>query len=145
MAGNDGIAGHAVFVKPKGSVDDFQIRCAHRHMSDANQGFAGFDVRDAQLFQGRLLGACEECSAGNFIGCPERTELGILRRNGAYAEYVAVPARFVHKLPKTMDLRKAALCEPLAVVLKGMRRLKPSLGSNPRQCLVIGAGPLGRL
>ena len=93
-------------------------------------------------------GSCAECRAGNFIGCDERTELGVFRRNGAYADFVTVPARFVHKLDGGADLRKAALCEPLAVVLKGMRRLMPALGAAPgteRRSAVIGAGCIGHI
>ncbi len=97
-------------------------------------------------------GACAECRSGNFIGCAERTELGVFRRDGAYANYVVVPARFVHKVPGDMDLRRAALAEPAAVVLKGLRRLEPALaamgngvGNGKLRCAVIGAGPLGRL
>ncbi len=90
-------------------------------------------------------GVCKHCRAGNFIGCDDRTELGVFRRNGAYADYVAVPSRFVHKLPPGDDLRRAALCEPLAVVLKGMRRLPPSINGGRQRCAVLGAGPLGHL
>lgn len=93
-------------------------------------------------------GVCDECRAGNFIGCAERTELGVFRRNGAYARFLVVPARFVHKLPGELDPRKAALTEPTAVILKGLRRLEPTLdranGARPR-CGVVGAGPLGHL
>lgn len=93
-------------------------------------------------------GVCTECQAGNFIGCAERTEMGVLRRNGAYADFVTVPARFVHKLEAGADLRQAALCEPLAVVLKGLRRLMPALEAQPgteRRFAVIGAGCIGHI
>lgn len=92
-------------------------------------------------------GTCKECLADNAIGCAERTELGVLRRNGAYAEFLVVPGRFVHRIPDGIDLRKAVLAEPLAVVLKGLRRLSPILAARPggRRCLVIGAGPIGHM
>lgn len=91
-------------------------------------------------------GTCARCRAGNFIGCEERTELGVFRRDGAYAQFVVVPARFVHALPASLDLRKAALVEPLAVILKGLRRLGPALEeTNGGPCGVVGAGPLGHM
>lgn len=92
-------------------------------------------------------GACDACKAGNFIGCPDRAELGVLGRNGAYARYVVVPAPFVHKLPADADLRKAALVEPIAVTLKGWRRLAPMLSAELSQhrAAVVGAGPLGHI
>ena len=60
---------------------------------------------------------------------------------------VVVPGRFVHRLPKDFDLRKASLCEPMAVVLKGIRRLERTLqsASDSQRCAVVGAGPLGNL
>jgi 2-desacetyl-2-hydroxyethyl bacteriochlorophyllide A dehydrogenase len=93
-------------------------------------------------------GTCAECRAGNFIGCAERTELGVFRRNGAYADFVTVPARFVHRLEPGTDMRQAALCEPLAVVLKGMRRLMPALAAAPggdKRAAVTGAGCIGHI
>ncbi|ARJ66532.1 hypothetical protein WV31_13065 [Magnetospirillum sp. ME-1] len=94
-------------------------------------------------------GICPECLAGNFIGCAERTEVGVFRRDGAYAHFVVVPARFVHKLEPGTDLAAAALAEPLAVVLKGLRRLAgvarlDDAARRPR-CGVVGAGPIGHI
>lgn len=92
-------------------------------------------------------GTCPECKRDNWIACQSRTELGVIGRNGGYSEFVVVPGRFVHRLPADFDLRKASLCEPLAVVLKGLRRLERILQSvsDQKHCAVIGAGPLGNL
>lgn len=92
-------------------------------------------------------GTCPECKRDNWIACQSRTELGVIGRNGGYAEFAVVPGRFVHRLPPDFDLRKASLCEPLAVVLKGLRRLARALpvASDPKRCAVVGAGPLGNL
>ena len=68
-------------------------------------------------------GICPECLKANWIGCPERSEMGVTGRNGGYAQYMVVPGRFVHRLPPGMDLRRAALCQPLATILKGLHRL----------------------
>ena len=92
-------------------------------------------------------GTCAECKRQNWIACQSRTELGVIGHNGGYAEFVVVPGRFVHRLPGDFDLRKATLCEPMAVVLKGLRRLErtwPS-ASDRKRCAVVGAGPLGNL
>jgi len=92
-------------------------------------------------------GSCSECRKENFIGCQKRTELGVIGRNGGYSEFVVVPGRFVHRLPLDFDLRKACLCEPLAVVLKGIKRLERTwqANSSDKRCAVVGAGPLGQL
>ncbi len=92
-------------------------------------------------------GVCAECAHGNHIGCPDRTEIGVFGRSGGYAEHAVAPARFVQKLAPGTDMRQAALIEPLAVNLKGLRRLfggRPN-GGSPGRCAVVGAGPLGHL
>jgi 2-desacetyl-2-hydroxyethyl bacteriochlorophyllide A dehydrogenase len=94
-------------------------------------------------------GKCEACRRENFLGCAQRTELGVIGRNGGYAEYVIVPGKFVHRLPPEIDLVAACLCEPLAVALKGIKRLRRTWRQKERKdaktCAVVGAGPLGHL
>jgi len=94
-------------------------------------------------------GECEECLHENFLGCEKRTELGVIGRNGGYSEYVMVPGKFVHRLPPELDMISACLCEPLAVALKGMKRLRRTWRrrekKDSKQCAVVGAGPLGHL
>ena len=91
-------------------------------------------------------GECDSCHQGNAIGCASRTEVGVIGRNGGYAEYMITPARFVHRLPASISLMQAILCEPLAVVLKGLRRLGTAMrGQKAARCAVIGAGPIGHL
>ncbi len=91
-------------------------------------------------------GECAVCRAGDTVQCPERQEVGVIGHHGGYADYLIVPARCVHRLPDQVSLKAAALCEPLAVVLKGLRRLESAWGpSGPKSCAVIGAGPIGHL
>jgi len=55
-------------------------------------------------------------------------------------------ARYVHRVPEGVTLAQAALAEPLAVVLKGLRRLGSlPQGDRPRRCAVIGVGTIGHL
>ncbi len=92
-------------------------------------------------------GVCEACRRENEIACPQRRELGVIGRNGGYAEYVVVPGRYAHILPPGFDMAKACLCEPLAVALKGLKRLRRTWRDRktPRKCAVVGAGALGHL
>lgn len=108
----------------------------------------GFRPGDAVVVECiQSCGACDRCLAGNGLACGARAELGVIGRNGGYSDYVAAPARFAHLIPAGLDMRKAALCEPTAVVLKGLRRVEWALavdGKRPR-CAVVGAGPIGHL
>lgn len=91
-------------------------------------------------------GRCDACARENWIGCSSRREVGVIGQNGAYSEYLVLPGRFVHKLPPGTDLRHAALCEPTAVVVKGLRRLdRARRRQRPEKCAVVGAGPIGHL
>ena len=61
---------------------------------------------------------------------------------GAAAEYVAVPAANVYRLPAGFDGQTAAMIEPLACAVHGLRRLGPVFGDS---VLLTGAGTMGLL
>jgi len=90
-------------------------------------------------------GTCAECKADKAIGCAERREVGVLGLDGGCAEYLVSRARYVHRIPEGVTLAEAALIEPLAVALKVLRRIGASGDGRPRQCGVVGAGPIGHL
>lgn len=108
---------------------------------------AGYEVGDrvvVEAIQG--CGKCAQCAADNVIACAERKEMGVMGLNGGYAEFLVTRARYLHKLPLDVQLSEAALAEPCAVVIKGLRRLAGSTGTqNARRCAVIGAGTIGHL
>ncbi|MDT5011807.1 MAG: hypothetical protein QOH57_3424 [Mycobacterium sp.] len=62
--------------------------------------------------------------------------------NGAFAEYVAVPAANAFPIPDSMPFADAALVEPVACAVHGLRRLDMTAGSS---LLVVGAGTMGLL
>jgi L-iditol 2-dehydrogenase len=85
--------------------------------------------------------ACFFCLHGQQNLCDD-----LLFNNGAYAEYIRVPARIVEKntllVPEDVPLEHAALTEPLACCIRGMEES----GITPDQTVaVIGAGPIGLL
>lgn len=90
-------------------------------------------------------GECNECRRDEAIRCQERREVGVIGQDGAYAGYLVTRARYVHRIPPDVTLAQAALAEPLAVVVKALRRLgsKPK-GDQPRACAVVGAGTIGQ-
>jgi 2-desacetyl-2-hydroxyethyl bacteriochlorophyllide A dehydrogenase len=92
-------------------------------------------------------GECTACRRDNPIGCVNRKEVGVIGRDGGYAEYMVTPAQFVHQLPETLSLQQACLCEPIAVVVKGLRRLERAWGpgDDSRACAVVGCGPIGHM
>lgn len=71
-------------------------------------------------------------------------ELGFMPalRQGAYAEYMAVNAEQVMKIPDSVTNLEASLTEPLSVALHAVRLSRIRLGD---QVLILGAGPIGLL
>jgi 2-desacetyl-2-hydroxyethyl bacteriochlorophyllide A dehydrogenase len=89
---------------------------------------------------------CPDCRNDNAIGCRERREVGVLGLDGAYASYLITRARYAHRVPPNVSLADAALAEPLAVVMKGLRRLAASSPNrHEHRCAVLGAGTIGHL
>jgi len=73
-----------------------------------------------------------------------RKEVGVINHNGGYGRFVVIPGSFVHKIPEDLDQKTAALTEPLAVVLRALRRIENRLYQKSN-IAVIGAGPIGNL
>jgi 2-desacetyl-2-hydroxyethyl bacteriochlorophyllide A dehydrogenase len=91
-------------------------------------------------------GSCTDCQRDSAITCRERREVGVMGVDGGYASYLVTRARYAHKVPSNVSLAQAALAEPLAVVIKGMRRLgAQSRTGSPKRCAVVGAGTIGHL
>jgi L-iditol 2-dehydrogenase len=65
---------------------------------------------------------------------------GEYRRNGAFAEYVAVPQHILYRLPERVGFVHAAMVEPLAVALHASRLTPMEVGDT---AVVVGAGTIG--
>lgn len=88
----------------------------------------------------RVVGECILSRGGN----SERREVGVINYNGAYSQFIVMPGDHLHKIPEEIDLKTACLTEPLAVVLRAIKRIASRL--NPKEKMaVIGAGPIGNL
>jgi len=84
---------------------------------------------------------CRSCRNGRTHVCERLRLLGIDAPGGA-AECIAVPEDQLVQLPPGLDLRIAAVIEPLAVAVRAVRRGGLRLGQRAH---VIGAGPVGLL
>lgn len=73
-----------------------------------------------------------------------RREVGVINYNGAYSKFIVMPGDAIHKIPDNIDSKTAVLTEPLAVVLRALRRLESRLTENSK-IAVIGAGQIGNL
>ncbi|HEV2579312.1 MAG TPA: alcohol dehydrogenase catalytic domain-containing protein [Ktedonobacteraceae bacterium] len=98
---------------------------------------------DKVVAEGFLFcGICRNCRNGLTNLCERGyDEIGFTRAGGM-AEYVMVPARQVHSLPRMCSLEQAALLEPTAVVANAFLRAQPQPGDT---VVVVGDGNIGLL
>jgi threonine dehydrogenase-like Zn-dependent dehydrogenase len=87
---------------------------------------------------------CPACLAGRENLCPNRQIISMMPRQGAFAQYVAMPLRNLVEVPDDVPLGKAALAEPLAVSWHAARLALAALHpAMDRRALVIGGGAIG--
>ncbi len=84
---------------------------------------------------------CEDCKKGHFSQCRYYSFIGS-RKNGAWAEYVVVPAKNAVILPEGVDLKEGAFFEPLTVALHGLKLLDYPVG---KKVAILGMGTIGQL
>lgn len=129
--------GHPVLIKnvPSGFGHEFA-----GVVDKLGRGVEGFKVGDRVVAANSApCGECFYCRHGQYNLCEN---LDLL--NGAYAEFITVPARIVKKnmliLPQDLSFEKAAFCEPLANVVHGAYRTDIKPGQSVG---IIGIGPIG--
>ncbi len=119
-----GTLGHEFVGIVEASPDPSQINC--RVVGEINAG----------------CGQCALCQAGDSRHCAHRTVLGIVGRDGAFAEYVSLPAVNLHKIPAVVTDHQAVFTEPLAAACKILEQV--TIMPHHRVA-VLGDGKLGQL
>jgi L-iditol 2-dehydrogenase len=107
---------------------------------EVGAGAEGFAAGDRVVaLNSAPCGQCYFCARGQENLCDD-----LLFNNGAYAEFIRIPARIVAKntlhVPDHVPLEHAALTEPLACAVHGFEDSLPNPGDT---VAVIGGGPLG--
>jgi threonine dehydrogenase-like Zn-dependent dehydrogenase len=117
------------------------------------QGVLGHEfvgvARTGPLASRRVVGeincsclTCDTCRAGRPSHCPNRSVLGILNHDGAFADLIAVPQRNLHAVPDSVPTDAAVFAEPLAAAFQIPAQL--TIRRQDR-ILVLGDGRLGNL
>lgn len=107
----------------------------------------GFRQGDRVTFDSTVYcGKCFYCQRGQINLCDNREVIGVstpvFRRNGAFAEFVTVPARIAYHLPDSMSFSHAALIEAVSVAVHGVSLTPIALEDT---VVVVGAGMIGLL
>lgn len=91
-------------------------------------------------------GECWYCRRGQVNLCENRRVLGVscgeYRRHGAFAEYVAVPARILYRLPDNLSFEQAAMVEAVSVAVHAVERTPLPVDAS---VAVVGTGMIGLL
>ncbi len=97
---------------------------------------------DSTIYCGR----CFHCRRGEINLCDHRRVLGVsaeeYRQHGAFAEYVALPARILYGIPEEVTFEQAAMVEPCSIAFHAVERTPISLDDT---AVVVGAGMIGLL
>jgi threonine dehydrogenase-like Zn-dependent dehydrogenase len=87
-------------------------------------------------------GHCEFCARDLTRHCPNRTVMGILNADGAFAEAFAVRLENLHVVPDSVNDEQAVFTEPLAAAFEILQQTQISTGD---EILILGDGKLGNL
>ncbi len=87
-------------------------------------------------------GTCDACRRGNPTHCEVRTVLGIVNRDGAHAEYVALPLENLCRVPESVPNDAAVFAEPIAAAVEILEQVEITADDR---VLLVGAGRLGQL
>lgn len=151
---------------PRPKHDEALIRVTHAGICNTDieitRGYMGFKGIPGHEF----VGIVEKCGDRSFLGkrvageinlgcgkctycrsqmqnhCSDRSVLGIWNKDGAFAEYVTLPVRNLHKIPKSISDEEAVFIEPLAAAYEIIDQV--GISSSDKVC-VLGDGKLGLL
>lgn len=105
-------------------------------------GATGVQVGDLVTVEPhRYCGQCSYCRRGMEHMCPDKRAYGV-HLDGGMAEYLAVPARIVYRLPAEVGANLGALTEPLACCVHAIDRLELTSGLP---LYIGGCGPAGSM
>jgi len=87
-------------------------------------------------------GKCAYCGKGLNRHCPDRTVLGIFKKNGAFAEYLTLPLDNLHPVPDSLSDLEAVFVEPLAAALRILEQVPLK---KDQRVFLLGDGKLAQL
>ncbi len=124
---------------------DFPLIAGHEFVGEiveVGKGVDGLRCGERVAVDPNLsCGECYFCRQEQANHCLHWQAVGVTRP-GAFAEYVAVPARACYAVPDQLTDAQAAFVEPLSCVVYALRRLRVSPAD---EVLIFGAGPMGLL
>ncbi len=111
-------------------------------IADVGKEVTGWKIGDRIVSETRTgsCGVCYTCQSGFPQVCEQKRAYGI-GINGAYAKYIAGPARLLHRLPEDIPFEVGAAIEPAAICVSSI--LERSQLQAGESVLITGPGPVG--
>ena len=106
-----------------------------------------WQVGDRVTFDSTIYcGECHFCRRGERNLCDNRRIVGVsteeFKQHGAYAEYVALPAHILYRIPDNLSFVHAAFVEPVSIAVHAVERSPIAMNDT---ALVVGTGLIGLL
>lgn len=116
-------------------------------IEEVGEASRGFAVGDRVTFDSTVYcGECWYCRHGLINLCENRRVLGVSCEEyvqpGAMAEYAAINARTLYRLPESVSFEEAAMVEPLSIAVHAAARAQIQMGDC---AVIVGAGTIGLL
>ncbi len=146
--GSVGVCGSDVHYYEHGRIGRYVVDAplvlgheAGGHVVDTGDGVdSRLRGRRVSIEPGVPCRACRQCLGGHYNLCPDVRFFATPPIDGAFCEYVAVPAAFAFPVPDAISDDAAGLLEPLSVGVWACQRSGVAPGAR---VLVTGAGPIG--
>ena len=143
-----GICGTDIHIMKDEYPSNAPVVMGHEYVGIVDE--VGLEVKDfkkgdyiVSLTAARTCGHCRYCKAGLLMLCDERLSIGS-GVNGAFAEYMAIPADLAFKVPDEItNKEELAICEPFACNVRGV--IERSSVKAGDIVLVSGPGAMGLL
>lgn len=143
-----GVCGSDVHYYQHGRIGDFVVRkpLILGHECAGTVVAVGRRVKNVALGDrvaieaGTTCGRCEHCRSGRYNLCPDVVFLATPPVHGAFVQYLAHPASWLHKLPDGVSFEEGAMLEPFNVGLYAAKLAQVQPGDT---VAVLGSGPIG--
>lgn len=110
-------------------------------IEELGAGVDGWSMGDrVTVYPVDYCGVCSACREEKYNLCPNKRQFGVLSVDGAFAEYICVPAKCCIKLNDSVSFSVGSTIEPLSVAYRAVERAGDIGG---RHVCIIGAGTIG--
>ena len=114
-------------------------------IEEVGPGVAGWNKGDrVTAYPVYYCGDCPNCNEGKQHLCDHRRQYGVLTENGAFADFLCVPAKCCYKLADHVSFEIGSLMEPLAVSYRAVHHVRPEQLTG-KNVFLVGTGTIGLL